>query len=48
MSAHVARSVGWRSRLLNSGESVLMRLAFATAGAAVTAGVAGVVALATW
>jgi hypothetical protein len=48
MSAHVVRAAGRRSRLLESGESVLMRLAFAAAGAAVTAGIAGVVALASW
>ena len=48
MSSHAARPVSLRSRLGKPAEAVLMRLAFAAAGAAVTAGVVGVVALASW
>jgi hypothetical protein len=48
MSSHAAPAAGWRSRLVKLPESVLLRIAFGTAGAAATAGLAGVMALASW
>ena len=48
MSSSAARAGSWRRRLATSGESVLLRVAFGTAGAAMTAGIAGIVALASW
>lgn len=48
MSSHAARTASSTNRLVRSGESLLMRIAFASAGAAATAGVAGVIALVTW
>jgi hypothetical protein len=48
MSAHAARPGIATSRLVKRGQSVLMRVAFTAAGAAVTAGLAGIVALALW
>jgi hypothetical protein len=48
MSSHAAPAASWTSRLIKSGEPLLLRVAFGTAGAAVTAGIAGIVALASW
>ena len=48
MSSHAAAAAGWKIRLTKSGEAMLMRVAFASAGAALTAGIAGIVALASW
>jgi len=48
MSSHAAPAGPWTRRLFRPGESTLVRLAFGAAGAAVTAGIAGVVALASW
>lgn len=48
MSAHAASPVDRTSRLTSAAETVLLRVAFGTAGAAVSAGLAGVLALAVW